>query len=527
MTPDEARKVRRLPIAQCLEFWKEAEAIGRSRGKMNEVVRELCLADLYYLLVRVCNRIDMLPCINRPGFVDNTFAFDRCREVQENPNGHLDLWAREHGKTSIITFGKTIHDILCNPEVTIGIFSHTRPISKAFLRLVMRELESNRTLKAAFNDVLWDDTRQAPKWSEDDGIIVKRKGNPNEATVEAWGLVDGQPVSKHFQVLLYDDIVVQASVSTPEMIQKTMTRLEESYSLGKMDGVRRFAGTRYHFNDAYKTVIDRGTAIAREHPGRLGGTEEGDSVYWPDDVHVAKRRDMGPYTYACQILLNPKADALQGFKREWLRYYKRIKPKGMNGYILVDSANSKRKESDYTSMWVIGLGVDGNYYALDMVRDRLNLTERVDRLFTLRSKWTDAGLKIQQVRWERYGMMADIEAVKREQENRNYRFDITEVAGQTSKDDRIRRLLPIFEQGKFYLMESKHVTDWQKNTLDLVHSFVEEEFYPFPTSLHKDMMDSLSRIAEPDLKLVWPKPEKKTEEPPRHLPQHATTAWMA
>jgi hypothetical protein len=64
----------------------------------------------------------------------------------------------------------------------------------------MRELEENKTLKAAFPDVLWgEDVRQAPKWSEDDGIIVKRKSNPNEATVEAWGLVDGQPVSKHFQ----------------------------------------------------------------------------------------------------------------------------------------------------------------------------------------------------------------------------------------------------------------------------------------------------------------------------------------
>lgn len=216
---------------------------------------------------------------------------------------------------------------------------------------------------------------------------------------------------------------------------------------------------------------------------------------------------MGPYTYAAQILLNPKADALQGFKREWLRYYT-TKPNhsSMNCYIVVDSANSKRKESDYTSMWVIGLNSDGKYYALDIVRDRLNLTERTARLFTLHRKY-----KPKQVRWERYGMMADIEHIKREQETQNYRFEVREVAGQTSKDDRIKRLLPIFEQNLFYLPLTLNVTDWQKNTHDLVHDFIEEEYYPFPTSLHKDMMDSLSRIAEPEMTLMWPEEEKPKE----------------
>mgnify|MGYP001566303870 FL=1 len=159
---------------------------------------------------------------------------------------------------------------------------------------------------------------------------------------------------------------------------------------------------------------------------------------------------------------------------------------------------------------------------MDMLRDRLNLTERVDRLFALHRKW-----KPKQVRWERYGNMSDSEAVKREQENQNYRFDIVEVAGQTSKDDRIRRLIPAFEGGKFYLPKSFHVTDWQKITVDLVHSFIEEEFYPFPTCLHKDMLDSLSRIAEPDLKLLWPKEEVRQYVPPPPRIEHQDTAWMA
>ncbi|MDP2621236.1 MAG: phage terminase large subunit [Hyphomicrobiales bacterium] len=512
--PDEqVAALRRLTLEQTIAYWDALEAKGRAEGKLNQVVRLLVLSDLFYLLARVCKRVDML----------NEFAFARCREVEAAPDGFLDLWAREHFKSSIITFALTIQDILRDPEITFGIFSHTRPIAKAFLRQIMRELEANKTLHAAFPDVLWgEDVRAAPKWSEDDGIIVKRQSNPNEATIEAWGLIDGQPTSKHFKVLLYDDVVVAGSVTTPEMLSKTMTEMERSYNLGTTPGVKRGAGTRWHFNDAYKTVVDRGTFVPREHPGREGGTEEGESVFWPDEIHQQKRRDMGPYTYAAQILLNPKADAEMGFRREWLRFYTKTPPHdSLNCYILVDSANTKRKESDYTAMWVVGLGRDGNLYALDIVRDRLNLTERVDRLFTLHRKY-----KPKQVRWERYGNMSDAEAVKREQENQNYRFDVMEVAGQTSKDDRIRRLIPYFENGKFYLPRTLHVTDWQKNIVDLVHSFVEEEFYPFPTCLHKDLLDSLSRIAEPDLKLVWPKEEKPQPAPPPTNIQQPATAWM-
>jgi len=308
---------------------------------------------------------------------------------------------------------------------------------------------------------------------------------------------------------------VQASVTTPEQIEKTMTALEQSYNLGVTPGgIRRMVGTRWHYGDAHRTVIDRGTFIPREHPGRLGGTEEGESVLWPDETHVQKRRDMGPYTYAAQILLNPKADSLQGFKREWVKYYKKMPSssvKRMNGYILVDAASSKKKGSDYTSMWVIGLNVDRNRYALDMVRDRLNLKERGDRLFALHRKRSDAGLRIKQVRYERYGLMADIEHLQARMEDEGYRFQITEVGGVTSKADRIKRLLPIFEQGQMWLPENMYVTDWQKTTVDLVKAFIEEEYMAFPVGMHDDMLDALARMEEPDKTLVWPKEYKVSQ----------------
>lgn len=507
-----------LSMEAAVEFWSAYEKKAKGRAKLDQVVRELCQNDLFYLLVRVCQRKDML----------HPWIYARTREVEKDPDGFLDLWAREHYKSTIITFGLTIQEILNDPEVTIGIFSHTRPIAKAFLRQIMRELEGNQALYGAFPDILWGkDLKDAPKWSEDEGIILRRRTNPNEATVEAWGVVDGQPTSKHFRVLLYDDVVVKDSVTNEEMLAKTASQMELSYNLGSVGGVRRFAGTRWHFHDFYAEIIKRGTAKPRIYPGRKDGEPDGESVYWPEEVHKEKLRDMKEYAYASQILLNPKADALQGFQRPWMRHYKQITMNQfmrMSRYLLVDPASSKKKSSDHTAMGVVCLGTDGNYYLADGIRDRLNLTERAERLFTLHRKW-----KIKHpVRYEKYGMQADIEHIKSRQELETYRFDIVEVGGQTKKEDRIGRLIPIFQEGKFYFPEHLWVTNYQKEVRDLVHDFIEEEFVPFPVGLHDDFLDMLSRIAEPDLPLIWPKESPAKIESPRVFRRsQSDTAWMS
>ncbi len=475
-----------------------ADATRRGPAALAAVQAELGRRDLFYLLTRLMGRADM----------DRDWLFERCREVQAAPDGHLDLWAREHYKSTIITFGQTVRDILNDPEITVGVFSHSRPVAKDFLGQIKHEFEHNDLLQRLYPDVLWAaPRRQAPVWSLDKGIVVRRRGNPKEATVEAWGLVDGQPTGKHFRLLVYDDVVTRESVTTPEMIAKVTECWALSLNLGASGGA----------------------AVPRIHPATADGAPDGSPVLLSPAALAEKRRQMGPYVFGCQMLLNPAADTAQGFRAEWLRRYvpgpaspagsagpagpAGVRPASpaasrlarwghCNRYLLVDPAGERKKGSDYTVMLVVGLAPDGNRYLLDGVRDRLNLTGRAAALFRLHRAWRPLATG-----YEKYGMQADIEHVRAEQERRNYRFDILPLGGPMPKKDRIRRLVPEFEQGRMLLPHRLPFMDAEGKRRDLAREFVDEEYLAFPVSRHDDMLDCLARILDPDLGAEFPAPD--------------------
>jgi phage terminase large subunit-like protein len=142
---------------------------------------------------------------------------------------------------------------------------------------------------------------------------------------------------------------------------------------------------------------------------------------------------------------------------------------------------------------------------LDGVRDRLNLTERTEKLFTLHRKWTPDA-----VGYEKYGMQSDIQHIEYVMKDKTYHFAITELGGQTPKPDRIRRLVPVFENGRFYLPTTMPYRCVDGSIIDLVKVFVDEEFKAFPVCVHDDMLDCMARITEEDLPVTFPRPVTST-----------------
>jgi len=456
---------------------------GKKAAQKLRVYRGLCKQDLFFLLHFGLRRED----VNHPWIVE------QIREVEEAHNATLDLWAREHYKSTIKTYGLPIQKVIQDPEKTIAIFSHTRPIAKGFLRQIKHTLEDRDTpIVKWFPEIFWKKPKtQAPKWSEDEGLIIKRKSNRNEATFEAWGLVDGQPVSKHFDIRIYDDVVTRESVTTPEQIKKTLDAFELSESLGVDGGEDWIQGTYYHFADLYAHYKKRKDIYTvRERPATHDGTATGRPVLLSRKRLDDLRRRQGQYVFSCQQLLKPMATQDQRFKPEWLRYYGKL-PDVMNRYLLGDPANEKKEGSDYTVYTVIGIDAYKNRYLLDGIRERLNLKERWT---ALRDLWLKHG-RIQAVGYEKYGKDSDISYFEEKMEDEGIYFDVEPLGGRLAKGDRILRLVPWFENGKFFL--PRRLVPPGKD-YDLIQMFLDEEYYFFPFVSHDDIFDCMARLEDLD-----------------------------
>ena len=521
--------------AQSAEFDSVVKAYADCHRDPNiddSFIRTLGQLDRYYLGVFLCNRHDML----------HPWIYERCREVEEQRDSRLDLWARFHYKSSIITFLGTIQEVLCNPNITIGLLSFSARQAKPFLRQIMQEFDSNEKLKTLYKDILWEKPRlQAPKWAENEGICVRRSANPKEQTIEAHGLVDGQPTGRHFDLIIYDDVVVQESVSTPEQISKTTTQWELSLNLGSTHSPRyQYAGTRYSYGDTYGTILQRAAVKPRIHAATYSGTMDGEPVFLTKERWEEIKKTTSSFTVACQQLLNPIAGSDIAFKEEWWQEWE-VRPYTMNVYLMCDPAHSKKKTSNRTAMAVVGVDANYNKFLLDGLCHRLSLSERWDNLKKLRTKWKRApGIREVKVGYERYGAQADIEHFKEMMRIEGSSFPIYELnwvggGGSQSKKDRIQRLEPDLKDGSFffpYPTDKNHLTssqiDYKERKQDFLNSkkilckneegklydlsnWVKENEYCLFPSIHPDFLDALSRIYDMDAAPPMPRRGRNLE----------------
>lgn len=405
----------------------------------------------------------------------HSWIYERCREVERAPEGYIDLWAREHYKSTIITFGGAIQKILNDPEITIGIFSHSNKIATPFLKQIKTEFETNEVLKAAFPDILWaDPQRQAKQWSLDAGIIVQRKSNPKESTIEASGLVDGQPIGKHYRLRIYDDVVVPESVSTPEQATKTTDAYSMSQSLGVVGGEEWMIGTRYSYADTYEWILKRGALKPRVYPATKDGTAEGKPVYFSQEEWNKRRLKNTDSDIACQYLQNPLSGQQRMFDITDLQTYE-VRPEVLAVYVLCDPARSKKKDSANTAIMVVGVDYAMNKYLIDGFNHKMDLQERWENFSRMYMRWKQApGVQRVVMGYESFGAQADLDYFREQMKMPSRpRFDVLELAwprdGEGSKVDRVQRLVPDIKGHKIYLpydTDPKRLTSAQRRMVD-------------------------------------------------------------
>lgn len=274
-----------------------------------------------------------------------------------------------------------------------------------------------------------------------------------------------------------------------------MTRWHEDDLGGRLLEDLKTSGRRF------RVISIKMEADDNDPLGRYPGEPLWPEWFTPMMLEEAKRE---PRTWSALYQQEPRPIGGGEFKQEWLSYWTRSPSVGQK-VILVDPASGKSKtRGDFTSMWVLGVGQDGNDYVVDGIRDRLNLTERAEKLFELVRRWKPAA-----VGYEQYGLQADIEYIKIEQERQQYRFRVVELGGGMKKEDRIRRLIPAFQQGKLWMPQQMNRMMSDGHQRDIMQDFI-QEYLAFPVASHDDAIDCLARSQEPEIRkfLVAPRQEQ-------------------
>lgn len=348
--------------------------------------KSLILNDLFFIVYFVMG----VKVANHP------FVVDMCRTVEDGPQTNtLDLWAREHFKSTILTMARVIQSHCEDPSKCIAIFSHTRPIAKGFLRGIKQVYQTSSLLKECFPEAFYKDPeKESPKWSEDDGLQLKgHEPSRREASLEAWGLIEGMPTSKHFDERIYDDIETADLVGNPDIVNKLRAAFDLSQNLGTLYGTHRVIGT-YYTHEGLLTYLrdkrnsrDEPVYTLRIKPGSDDGSETGNPVLLTQD-RWEELRAGDKYVFYCQQLLDPSP---QGARKLESRLFIRVAPKSiprdLRRFMLVDPAgDSKDGKGDAWAIGVFDVDADADQigassvYLIDLVAQPMRHEQAIEEI---------------------------------------------------------------------------------------------------------------------------------------------------
>ena len=366
--------------------------------------RSLILNDLFFIVYFVMG----VPHANHP------FIVETCKEVEKGPqSGSLDIWARGHFKSTVITVAETVQYHLKNPEHCTCIFSYKKPAAEDFLDSVRKTYEKP-ILTACFPDLLYTKPDvESPSWSLQNGIVIRRTGTSRkEATIEASGLVEGMLTGKHFERRIYDDIETDDIKDNPDQLDKCYSKFEMSMNLGtgRDADIERVIGTFYSHAGPLVRIREKEKVngekmyTTRIKPATDDGSPDGKPVLVSQDM--LDKLKMGEHFYS-QQLCDPTPKGVRKLDSSLLREIEpQFIPKDVYKFITIDPAGDDKDGKG--DAWAIELwGVEpkaddigtSNIYLMDAVISPLRHSEAIEEIVRMYMK----GGFVQQVGVEKVG----------------------------------------------------------------------------------------------------------------------------
>ena len=430
----------------------------------------------------------------------------------------LILMPRGHLKSTMITVGYTLQTIAKNPQSRILIANATSAMAEAFLGQIKRHLQFNVDFKHYFGDY----QEGADKWTDTMLRFANKQDSfkAKEANITAYGL-GGNPVSQHYDKIIFDDPHNRDNTSTKDQIEKIKLAYKDSLDLLEPGGELIVIGTRWDYGDLYGWLQDP------ENPGSKGFTTffrqavknmeveklagggyniKKGRVLWPakySKKHLTNLlNEKGMYEFNAQYQNNPIDSESAVFKRDWFKDYDPtdLKRRKLLKFTAIDPAISLKERADYTAIVTVGIDIFDNLYILDIRRGRYSEKQMVDELIHVSEQYRPMQMAIETVAFQKTLQNFINDEIKR----RGVRLPIREVLpeGHESKEKRIRSLQPHYMRGN--ILHSRGVA---------YIDYLEDELIRFPKGKNDDIIDALAYAVS----ISFPPRKKERSEGTKYL----------
>lgn len=469
------------PVLEPIKVTKSASATSATLDQVGEI-KELAAKSLYFLCTQFLGYKDWDN--GKDGVHDDVERFLRKparKKALLLPRGHL--------KSSMVTIGFVVQNILKNPNIRILIGNGVWDIARTFLSEIKAQLEGSQ-LKYLFGEF------QSARWNADE-IIVKQRTKPlKEPTVMTTG-VEAETTGGHYDIIILDDLTGLQNSQTLEQRAKTKRFRRSMINLLDPGGLLVEVGTRWHLDDTFAEIFEK---ESRYYDVMIKKVVENGRLIFPK--HFAKkfdpvRKDWAPVSdptcmdyiehlkasmpldeFAAQYENYPFSVEHQLFKPEMFKYWN-DRPQNLHTVMCVDLAISEARTADYTAIVTLGMDKDWKIYVLDYIRGHWSKpSEIVDNIFQMRAKWKPHVVGMEINGFQRLLKSATEEGMR----NRKDYFSIEPIrtGPEKSKEERIKTLEPFYRRG-----DAVHAA-WMKG------KELEVELQTFPKSKTMDLMDAAS-----------------------------------
>lgn len=348
---------------------------------------------------------------------------------QDAKHHQLVLLPRDHGKSAYVAY-RVAWWITKYPWIRILYISSTANLAEKQLKFIKDILDS-KIYRRYWPEMVYPEEGKREKWTNSEISVdhPKRKAEAvRDPTVFTGGLTTNL-VGLHCDIAVLDDIVTGDNAYTEEGRQRVREQYSLLASIEGTDSQEWVVGTRYQPGDLYNDMLEMTVEVFDEE-GEVVDTEpvyeifdkqvedspyrDGSGQYlWPRQ----QRADGKWFGFDAKVLATKRAkylDKTQFFaqyyndpndmesapvKPEYFQYYNRalVQKQGnnvfyngrrLNVFAAIDFAYSTNQKRDYTSIVVVGVDAEVNYYILDIDRFRTDrIKEYFDHIVTMHNKW--------------------------------------------------------------------------------------------------------------------------------------------